>query len=1056
MDKKKNLEEKQEFRNLKRYADAIISHNDDDEFEAILKEFSSDRERYERTAPKKSQPKDEKPPAEPRPAREEKRSAPEPRETVREERRSAPVPKAEPKIPEKSVPFVYEKRLDKSDVYSNEIKEHKISFENAPEAVKDFVDESEAEAQDRKAKLLDMAFGPASADEFDEDASTDIVAFIEKKSKKDPSDYYAEILAESAKEKAKNAAKEKAMRAKEEAAEHKSVIDIDIDADVKTAPPLKKEPAAPPPAPAASPEDFPEGVIEENESDLVKMGLIVGVKKKAREEVPEDTANDEAEAVPESEAPAPEETPAAEEAAPEEPMAEEETAPTEEEGEALAAEETAVFEPKADAQDAQSGETPEEAPSEEAEGADEAPETEGVTDKTIRIERPAEPGRVKSDWDEDEEDEDEWEEWGEPEEDLAGELKKKFEDKIGFIKKIRPGSDAEAGGEEGEEETTDEEEVDSQQSEVNEVLETFDDPEQVNVQADEYDEVYDVLTDDSSRSWVRIIVSAIAFALLALIDIFDFAGIVPPGAMGTNGDKIYAGVAIIILAIVIIMNIDVMKNGARTLFSNGKQQGVSFVFLSSVIVSAHAVYSFIRCLMVGEAFTSYASVVALAMLLYGIGRRVYDSTHIKNFEAIYEAGSGIMEVKSVADGELTKITSKFSTLGKNFYYKNNALTTGGFLEYARGGERETSLGSRMTSIILAVSVVCFIFVAVILGQRGGFERWFGLLAAVFAMVLPSMFEFTGALVFARSTSNARKQGAVISGSVCASKYSEMEAVLLDDSDIFRRGTVLIKSLKIVDKDVITNILPDVASIFVTIDSPAKYAFMDIIDHKEEMLKPVSFYERIDGEGLLALVDGAKILLGNRDFMVSQGVIPASYPEKFFKEGKARFNMYVALDGKLVCVFSMAYLLDIHAGEALMKLEREDVKSVIATFDPNLTEHGLKNLFDITEGDSLKLMHPQDIMKFKELLSTSDQIGRSGMYLTKQSVLSFTALVGALKSIRFATHMNKVFMMAAMIGAPILLTLIAMFNGMTHISPFIIILLQLLWNIPVWINSAFAK
>ena len=46
MDKKKNLEEKQEFRNLKRYADAITAHDDDAEFEAILREYTSDRERY--------------------------------------------------------------------------------------------------------------------------------------------------------------------------------------------------------------------------------------------------------------------------------------------------------------------------------------------------------------------------------------------------------------------------------------------------------------------------------------------------------------------------------------------------------------------------------------------------------------------------------------------------------------------------------------------------------------------------------------------------------------------------------------------------------------------------------------------------------------------------------------------------------------------------------------------------------------------------------------------------------------------------------------------------
>ncbi|MBQ1375421.1 MAG: hypothetical protein IIY69_03975 [Clostridia bacterium] len=1083
MDKKKNLEEKQEFRNLKRYADAITAHDDDAEFEAILREYTSDRERYERTAPKSvrnqrnaapadtgREPARQAPNPQPAPQNEERMNIPRsPRAAAaprREQRRSAPERGADA--------FAYQKRPEDGDAFNNEIKELEISFENAPEAVKDFVEETPIEAQDRRAKLLDMAFGPADAEEFYEDDATDLAAFIEKKEKKDASDYYAELLEEAAREKAKKEAEERAKRAAEGIPEKKPesypVIDIDLDAE-----PVPLRPASPAPqeaAPeAAEPpkEDIPIEALRESESELIKMGLMVGVGKKAEDEIKEEiTKADENETAPEinDEAEEPETEPAQEAETTEAPAEQEAEEPSTAESEGAReteqtsesepeADETAVFEAKPQKTAPDAGEdVPEGEAEETAEG--EAEEAEGVTDKTIRIERTGEITRTgemkreKSDWDDDDIPEDEWEEWGEPEENLADELKRKLGDKIGFIKKMRPGADDDGELPEGEEYETDEE------MEQAEMLEEFEDPEEIRVEADEYDEVYDTLTEDSSNSWVRIIVSAIAFVLLALIDIFDFAGIVPPGAMGTNGDKIYAGVAIVILAVVVIMNIDVMRNGARTLFSNGRQQGVSFVFLSTVIICVQALYSFVRCLIEGEAFTSYASVVALAMLLYGIGRRVYDSTHIKNFEAIYEAGSNIMEVKSVADGELTKITSKFSTLGKNFYYKNNALTTGGFLDYARGGERETSLGSRMTSIILAVSVVCFILVAVVLGQRGGFERWFGLLAAVFAMVLPSMFEFVGSLVFARTTNNARRQGAVISGAVCASKYSEMEAVLLDDSDVFRQGTVLIKSLKLVDKDVISHILPDVASIFVTIDSPAKFAFMDIIDHREDMLKTVSFYERIDGEGLLALVDGAKILLGNRDFMISQGVISSSHPDRYFKEGKSRYNMYVALDGRLVCVFSMAYLLDTYAAEALMKLEREDVKSVIATFDPNLTEHGLKTLFEIEDDDSLKLMHPQDIMKFKDLLSTTDQIGRSGMYLTRQSVLSFTALIGALKSIRFATRMNKIFMMAAMIGAPILLTLIALFNGMTHIPPFIIILLQLLWNIPVWINSAFAK
>lgn len=955
MAKKYNLEESLEFRKLQRYADSITSHDRDAELESILQEFTKDRERYERTAPK------------PAPSIALKR------ESVKDEKSFS---SSGLDNTEDTQDFL---RKD-DDVKPN------VDFERETQKFEVPVNSDKESEQKRKAELLDLAFGPASANNEEESLPPEVLALIDKAVKKDAADSYAEILSETSNEPLYEESE------KEESAFEESE-NFEKDDEAKKEPVYETEPQS-------EDEDYDD---EEYEDDIPKMGFFARMRarREARRleremEYDEDDEED--------------------------------------------SEDNEFDEIEDESEDSEEAVKKEELPEITVEPFEIPPLSldKDASDKTIVIEAARATDNVKDKAEDSKSLE---------EEHTSDKSKRNIDEDIDFIKEINT--------EESEEEISEfDYEEDEEDYAYYDDME-YADPETTMCDADEYDEVYDALSEQCSHSMVRIVVSAIAFALLCFISIFDFFGMVLPGALGTNGDKIYAGISIVLLAVVIIMNFGVMKLGAKTLVSKGKQQGVSLVFLSTVIISVHSVYSFIRCLINGDVFVSYASAVALAMLLYSIGRRIYDGAHIKNFEEIYNAASSITEVKNVSGEELTKIANKFSSLGENFYYKDNVGSTGGFLSHARGGEREVPIGTRLTVIILAVTVALSVLISLLRGFEGGFDSTFMLFVAMFAMVMPTMFELTGSLVFAKSAGHARAEGAIISGTACARKHSEVEAVLLDDCDIFRKGTVVIKGLKLIDSSVINTIIPDVASIFVTIDSPAKYAFLDIIDNKTNMLKQVSFYEKIDDEGLLALVDGAKIMLGNRDFMVKQGVVAPEDETKYFKQGKSRFNMYVALNGRLVCVFSMGYMLDRGVGASLLELESEDVRSVIATFDPNLTELGLRRLFLISQNE-LKLMHPQDVIRFKELSQSEDKIGRSGLYLTKKSAVSFAALIRALKAVTFSTRTNRLLMIVAMVGAPILLSLIAILNDMTQIAPFTIVLLQLLWNVPVWINSAFSK
>jgi len=114
----------------------------------------------------------------------------------------------------------------------------------------------------------------------------------------------------------------------------------------------------------------------------------------------------------------------------------------------------------------------------------------------------------------------------------------------------------------------------------------------------------------------------------------------------------------------------------------------------------------------------------------------------------------------------------------------------------------------------------------------------------------------------------------------------------------------------------------------------------IVEYAKELsieLKPTAYFYSETGLGITAEIDGKKLILGNKAWLIEQGIkvdslLTAAY--KFSGEGKT--PVYMAIDGKEAAVFGVADKPRPQAAQAIQRLQKLGVQTLMVTGDTEKT------------------------------------------------------------------------------------------------------------------------
>ncbi|MFA7382194.1 MAG: heavy metal translocating P-type ATPase [Desulfurivibrionaceae bacterium] len=127
------------------------------------------------------------------------------------------------------------------------------------------------------------------------------------------------------------------------------------------------------------------------------------------------------------------------------------------------------------------------------------------------------------------------------------------------------------------------------------------------------------------------------------------------------------------------------------------------------------------------------------------------------------------------------------------------------------------------------------------------------------------------------------------------------------------------------------------------EHPLAEAIVKAAREKGLILAEVADFEAVSGRGIRAMVQGEKVLLGNREFMVEQevaglGEAVAQIAQGFAGAGKTA--LYCAADGRLIALLAIADRLKPEVPATIRALERMGIKIFMLTGDNELTARAI--------------------------------------------------------------------------------------------------------------------
>lgn len=114
----------------------------------------------------------------------------------------------------------------------------------------------------------------------------------------------------------------------------------------------------------------------------------------------------------------------------------------------------------------------------------------------------------------------------------------------------------------------------------------------------------------------------------------------------------------------------------------------------------------------------------------------------------------------------------------------------------------------------------------------------------------------------------------------------------------------------------------------------------IVEHAKDLaleLKPVSNFYSETGYGITAEVDGKKLILGNKAWLIDQGIkVEGLLTNAGIFSGQGKTPVFMAIDGKEAAVFGIADKPRTQAAQAIQRLQKLGVQTLMVTGDTEKT------------------------------------------------------------------------------------------------------------------------
>ncbi len=320
-----------------------------------------------------------------------------------------------------------------------------------------------------------------------------------------------------------------------------------------------------------------------------------------------------------------------------------------------------------------------------------------------------------------------------------------------------------------------------------------------------------------------------------------------------------------------------------------------------------------------------------------------------------------------------------ASLNKTGFFKMEAKKVGEdtalaqiirLVEEASGSKAPIAkLADKVSGIFVpVVMVIAAVTIAVWLLLGYEFHHAFSCGIAVLVISCPCALGLATPTAIMVGTGKGAENGILIKSAESLEIAHQVNTVVLDKTGTITEGAPKVTDCVVVSGVCEKDFLQKAASLEHSSEHPLAEAIVAYAEKKKVSLKTVSDFGAEAGQGVYGMLDGQKILAGNRRMMdannISLGEL-AQRGEEAAEQGKT--PLYFAADGKVLGLICVADVVKPSSAQAIKEFEKMGIEVIMLTGDNKKTAEAIRSQLGITKAiaEVLPQDKEQEVRKLQE-------------------------------------------------------------------------------------------
>ena len=335
-------------------------------------------------------------------------------------------------------------------------------------------------------------------------------------------------------------------------------------------------------------------------------------------------------------------------------------------------------------------------------------------------------------------------------------------------------------------------------------------------------------------------------------------------------------------------------------------------------------------------------------------------------------------------------------------------------DYMKFSSFKKKFSGKITIVFAVTCVLCLLGAVIsLIYYKTVFSAFYS--AAATAMIAGSpVLCFVDILPLFATAKRLNKKGAMLTGTFGADSIELSNAVVVNSSDIFPKGTITLKNLKVLSDNDIDKTIVSAAALTEAIGSPLFPVFNQIAGTNATYEKPdsdtIKYEETL---GISGWVDDELLFIGNRSLLEGHGIdVPSIEVDKNILRNGC-FPIYVAIGDRACALLVVRYEVSPDVRKVLRKVSRLGVTMLINNSDPNISESMLCDYFGLYD-DSVKVMTNVGTYMCKNATAETSVISAPAAF--RGSKLNILRIIGCASDLRISNNILSVFyLLSAVLG-----------------------------------------